>query len=253
MKKRVRLILLVLSTVLLLVPLCGCKRHEEFYLDCHIGMPSYDNETVKTLDSEDKRIIVRDKKYVYNGKHIILLRFFNETEKLRNVGLLIKYYDGEGNLIKNETKYTMRIATGEERYDICTPGIEFESYDYTVIAEDSAYLNTEDKVTLKWNGLITTEAPLASDRNKYHPVIMGRVIEYNGTDSEVSLSYTCIIFDSEGEIYTIAVTGAQRIAAHSYGSGYMPDFYVYRSEENKLTWPKELENGISVVLIPHER
>lgn len=249
MKRIIKQVTLSLCMLLLSIIFVGCSKTEVFHLDCNIGLPKYDSETVKEVEGEEKGIVVRDKKYTYQDNDIVIFSVKNETSQTLTASLVITFRDENGNKVSLTGASFNGLKSGEERYNMFSCDKPFASYDYKVIKENYTGPSIDENIKLEWNGLVETEAPLSADNGKYHPVIMGRVRELNDSDQDIDLSYTCIIFDNNGEIYTIATPGTQSIDAHSQGSARAVDFYVYRTEEDTLTWPEELQGDISVILI----
>ncbi len=208
---------------------------------------SFDEESrvyQETLSEEtpDGSFLVKQKKYSYHEKDLILLEVTNETDRNCTVTVTGSYLDKDGNVLKTETQTFEGFAAKYQTYFLFMPKINFDSFSYEIaltpyagecLAAEINILDGKRRIDMWKTG------------NTMHQLIAS--IEYqNKSDRPLTAALTCILFDKHSEIYHICMPGIKEAPA---GGTAGPSVKLYvQYTENEFVYPERLERDYVDVL-----
>jgi len=245
-----QILVLCLLTVAVLLVGCGVPHESESTLSLFISaepVESFDEESrvyQETMSEEmpDGSFLVKQKKYSYHEKDLILLDVTNETDKNYTVNIVGKYLDKDGNVLKTETQALKGFAAKYQTYFLFMPKVQFDTFTYELsltpyagecLASEIDVLDGKRRID-KWKTGKTMHQLIAS-------------IEYqNKSDRPLTAALTCIFFDKNGEIFYIGMPGIKEAPAGGI-AGPSVKLYVQYTE-NEFVYPERLERDYVDVL-----
>lgn len=78
------------------------------------------------------KLVVKEKKYDYQGNNVMILNVENQTDKNLNVTIIAKYQDASGKAIKTEIRQIEGFPANYRNYVILNPGIKFDKFSFEV-------------------------------------------------------------------------------------------------------------------------
>lgn len=207
---------------------------------------SFDEESrvyQETLSEEtpDGSFLVKQKKYSYHEKDLILLDVTNETDKNYTVSIVGSYLDKDGNVLKTETQTVEGFAAKYQTYFLFMPKINFDAFSYEIaltpyagecLAAEIDVLDGKRRIDLWKTGTM-------------HQLIAS--IEYqNKSGRPLTAALTCIFFDKNGEIFYIGMPGIKEAPAGGV-AGPSVKLYVQYTESG-FAYPERLERDYVDVL-----
>ena len=213
--------------------------------------PPVQNDPVPTTG----KLVIKDKKYDYNGANVVILNVENQTSKNLNVTIDAKYQDASGKTIKTETRVVEGFPANFKSYVILQPGIKFDKFSYEV--KTSAY---SGEALMKYISYVpTTVAKLVPLELKPEPDygmypkgeerarIEFKCIFTNSYGYDLKATRDLVFFDNKGEIYYIATygTNARASEGHYYiGKNYYDTLYSDFSFPNNLAGELTYISGV---------
>jgi len=167
----------------------------------------YDEENTVTIDGEGS-IIVKEKKYDYNGADVMILSVENQTENAYTI-LIKSCFTKEDGTRENKVQWFTGFPAGYQNYFVLQPGYRLSDYKCEIKTQLYSGDTLADRIS--WGNDLTVEAqPFTSD-------MYGNLLdEFTTTfkcylycnydfpkDSRVSLNWDFVIFDNQGGIYLI--------------------------------------------------
>lgn len=245
--------ILILYLVILALLLAGCtvtpngaESTRSLFISDE-AVESFDEESriyQETLSEEtpDGSFLVKQKKYSYHEKDLILLDVTNETDADYTVTVTGSYLDKDGNVLKTETQAFEGFAAKYQTYFLFMPKINFDSFSYEIalkpyagecLAADIDILDGKRRID-KWK-----------TGNTLHQLIAS--IEYkNNSARPLTAALTCIFFDKNGEIFYIGMPGIKEASAGGI-AGPSVKLYVQYTK-NEFVYPERLERDYVDVL-----
>ena len=187
--------------------------------------PPVQNDPVPTTG----KIVIKEKKYDYNGTNVLILNVENQTSKHLNVTIKAKFLDANGKLILPQNRYIEGFPANYRNYVIFNPGVKFDKFTYEVETSThtgSAYM----QYFTTGNSVKIVAQPSIHDSNqgKENPraelVATYRVMSsYPG-----SLYYSAhfVLFDKNGDIFWL-YTGPSSYSMGETNDGNRPEFITY--------------------------
>lgn len=223
---------------------------------------SYDNVSlVHTENSaeeggEDNGLIVKDKKYDYKDKNVVILNVKNQTDKNYSVTVKGTYLDKNGNVLKTETQSSDQYSAGYNGYFLFDQDISFEKFTYTIETKQAQGPFYAKDIVFSFNGLnewkvVNHELLAQGDRNKYPHIVAGVNIAYKGTE-QLFVKSTWVFINESGVIAGIAELNEPPLCDPDPvfdGESHLP---LYYTKEEKLVWPEEFKGTLTAVLILRE-
>ena len=207
-------------------------------------------------EGEDNGLVVKDKKYEYKGKNVVILNVKNQTNK--NYSLTVKgiYLDKNGNVLKTETQSSDQYSAGYNGYFLFDPDTSFEKFTYTLETKKAQGPFYAKDIVFSFNGLnewkvVNHELLAQGDRNKYPHIVAGVNIAYKGTE-QLFVKSTWVFINESGVIAGIAELNEPPLCDPDPvfdGESHLPLFYT---KEEKLVWPEEFKGTLTAILIIRE-
>ena len=123
--------ILIVAALLVLLSLCACEETDTDYNISNFDSESRfqveiepDNNTsqennnteASRAEIQNATFLVKDKKYVYKEKDVVLLDITNETEQNLSITITMTYFDEEGEALKTEERFFEQFAAGYQNY-----------------------------------------------------------------------------------------------------------------------------------------
>ena len=207
--------LFFITGMLLVVALCGCSKKTPPPIEIVEPFSNYDFTAEIPIDGESdqkKGFLVKQKKSSYQGNDVMILHVKNQSEKNYSISIEASYLDGNGDVIKTETKNFDGFAAGYENFFLFQPEIHFESFSFELKTEVfdgipvAQYLLTSgtngDRVRLE-----LTRSKMNMENTEefddWYTVTTAYFNVANTYDKTLSYSADFVLLDSSGEIYII--------------------------------------------------
>ncbi len=261
MKKR--LIALILATILTTSVLTACTSAPG-QGDGTQGPPidSYDTERQFPVETAEEGntvaagFTVKEKLYDFKGENVLIFHVSNESEQNYTLKLRVTYKDENGKTVGKKAQTVRGFAAGHEKYMMFRPGVEFETYTYTLEAEpfggecvdqlfNATYAYIEECVSYPM------PLPDGFDMTKKYPGLrLYMNLYFTGTKS-VKLTPTYILLDKNGEIYDIFPMGTTTVFDSPMEEPITNAVYEFAfTTENKVIWPEELKgDGVNCICV----
>lgn len=211
---------------------------------------AHGSENVSDIVNENGSFIVKDKKYTYKGKDLVILNVENQTSKNYTVTITGYYYDGNGKELKSETHSFKGFASGYTNYFLFAPDLNFENFKYTLNAVEYDGKCFAENITSSFSELREQRWPIAQitgDHFTEYPMITAHLRHHNGNDKEVSISALTVVFDKHGNIFHIEAEGIISVSPNEYASSTSTIYYELTEDE--MTWPDELNGDVKALTI----
>ena len=243
---------------LLLVALCivsfyGCGSAKELSAEPYAVSFEKISEFTPTGEENIKGgIVVRERKYTYHETDLVIFQVENTTERAYSVTISGTFYDETGEELGTDSKTFEEFASGHQRYFLFSPGFVFERFEYKVETTKHSSDCPAALLTAEFAGLREGYAP-GTNEVKTQPAVLGGVIIRNNSKAclDIGIQYL-IIFDENGEIFSISTSGtAQNIEPSGDTEGISQySFTVYQQADKIKDWPEAISDharGIIVV------
>ena len=163
--------------------------------------PPVQNDPVPTTG----KIVIKEKKYDYNGTNVLILNVENQTSKHLNVTIKAKFLDANGKLILPQNRYIEGFPANYRNYVIFNPGVKFDKFTYEVETSThtgSAYMQyftTSNSVKIVAQPSII-DSNVGRDPRAELMVTYRVMSSYNGT---LYYSANFVLFDKNGDIFWV--------------------------------------------------
>ncbi|MBQ4116428.1 MAG: S-layer homology domain-containing protein [Clostridia bacterium] len=196
------------------------------------------------------QIVVKEKKYNYDGAHVMILNVENQTETDINLTITAKFKDSKGNVLKTQTQTYEGFSGNSRNYFLFQPGIKFDSFSFETKATKFSGISYLKYIKYGTN-VDAYPVPAVDDWNgdgKGYPpgeergAVEWKYTMYNSYQQDLNILAHWVLFDKNGEIFTInsprgsMVTGSGRITYRTRMYQYFDIFY------KDFVFPEEL-NG----------
>ncbi len=257
-----RLTALILATILTTSVLTACTSAPG-QGDGTQGPPidSYDTErqfpveTAEEGNSVAAGFTVKEKLYDFKGENVLIFHVSNESEQNYTLKLRVTYKDENGKTVGKKAQTVRGFAAGHEKYMMFRPGVEFETYTYTLEADPftGECLDQLFSATYAYiDECISYPFPVTDGfvmGKKYPGLRLYMNFYFTGTKT-VDITPTYILLDKNGEIYDIFPLGRR-----TYDSPHEEPITIVVNEfafttENKVIWPEELKgDGVNCICV----
>jgi len=117
-------------------------------------------ETLKPVEPDPVpttgKLVIKDKKYEYNGANITILNIENQTSKNLNITISAKYLDASGKTIYAENRMIEGFPANYRNYAVFQPGIKFDKFTFEV--KTSSYSGTAYMKYIKCGTEVTVKS-----------------------------------------------------------------------------------------------
>lgn len=232
----------------------------------------YSENTAQTVG-----FVVKDKKYDYDGNNLVILNVENQTDKNYKITINGQYLDGNGTVLKEESKSYEGFEAGWSNYFLFLPEISFDRFTYTLEAEEydgKCYaqmlhynwrlqeiergMSPEDwskthEEQLAYESAVAngeTDVPLPTEhRSSCIDFVLGVNLD---APFELCVVLDVVILDSQGEVFVAQprcynmktdpnLVGDDNIDWKSKGIYYFTD-------SNSREWPDQLKGELTVLV-----
>lgn len=176
------------------------------------------DETATDTDSNGG-MLVKQKKYEYNGCHVMILDITNQTDKNYTITIDAQYKNVNGKVIRREKRVFEGFPAGRQSYIVLQPGIKFGGFSYTLSADvytDTCYAALVDggrniEFRTHWGHVDERGryiVPIGPDQVKYFKKeVMVNVAVDDITIlpcvEPISITGDIVVFDKDGKIISI--------------------------------------------------
>lgn len=221
----------------------GCSKYEEHKI------VSYDEESRITVENSETaqsgELIVKEKKYFFEGNDIMLLDVTNETNETCSVTVEASYLDENGAVLKTETQTFDQFYSGYQNYFIFEPKITFADFTYSVSTEayEGVCYSKNFEMTL-YEFIEDDKYPVDYDPNNRQHAILGTLRTKNTGKENIYYECRWLLLNSKGEIIRI-------ISSHSTVNAGIEDYFsvpLYYAPEEEFVYPEELKGEIQFIV-----
>ena len=156
-------------------------------------------------------VVVKEKKYNYDGAHVMILNVENQTDKSLTLTITGHFKDANGKELKSETQTFEGFSANCRNYFVFRPGIKFDSFTYEVKAAKFSGNDFLKYITYSTNVNVYAWASpddFNGDGKSFPPgeeraAVCWDYRVYNEYVQEIYTAATYVLFDKNGEIYAI--------------------------------------------------
>ncbi len=189
------------------------------------------------------KLVIKEKKYDYQGGHVMILNIENQTSKNLNVKISVKYLDANGKLILPENRYIEGFPANYQNYVILNPRIKFDKCTYEVKTENYTGPAFMQYYATGSNATVTAQ-PSIHDSNNGRDPRAELVFTYRVTCSyKGNLFYSAhfALFDTNGDLFYVNTAPTGFLMTET-DDGNRPIFLTYDNVMYKnYTLPSELK------------
>jgi hypothetical protein len=262
MKKSV---LHLLIFAIMLTSLCACGEEstsELSYTDFSDTEFSYENTSFflppdtseNTSQNESSGEVdgftVKDKKYQYKDKDLVIIEVQNDTSRNYSVTISGTYYDQKGAILKTETHSFDGFAAGYRNYFLFAPNLTFSNFSYAFSATEYSGECYAQNLSYSLSNLREERWPIyqvTGDHTTPYPMITARLRYTNKNTENVTVATLSIIIDENDQIFSIETNGTVDIPPNAYAESTLTPYYEIT--EGELSWPKALQDKLTKMVI----
>lgn len=230
---------------------------EEYNAESIVPIDEYDNETVfypdengndESGEPQNEGITLKDKKYTFEGKDLVIINARNQTSTNYEVTVTGSYLDKDGKVLKTETQTFDQFAVDYQHYFLFNPEINFEKFTYTLDVKETTATMYVNDIEFVFAGLQEAFWPIDELAEKGdltpHPLIQS-LFGYKNISEDKSLGITVegnvVLFNENNEI--VAVYGMRSLVFNT-GETQFATHPIYHTLEEELVWPDEFKGEI---------
>ena len=212
-----------------------------------------DYDSVSAVAPDDGQIsgeiTVKDKKYVFEGKDVVILDVQNSTDTDLSITINGTYLDESGNVLLTETKTFEQFYSGWQNYFLFNPKINFAKFTYTVES-----VKATEECFMK-NVAVQAGKPF-SGRNDDNAALVCDFAASNGNDFTITLGASIVLFNEKGDIVFIVhkTDPYTKNPTHPEFSASFDEwnrFFIYTDTEHaigNLELPEHLQGELTSVI-----
>ncbi len=209
--------------------------------------PPVQNDPVPTTG----KLVIKEKKYDYNGTNVMILNVENQTNKDLNITITAKFFDANGKLIVPQNRFIEGFPANYRNYVVFEPGVKFDSFTFDVKTENyngTAFMkylvcgtNLEVSAKPDWRDQM-------SDNPRSEIEFVFPLTATQKTDMDLWYVADFVVFDANGEIFWVN-SGHMSITYQKSGSNggkIRTCFYDTLYKDFKL--PENLKGNCSGII-----
>lgn len=240
------------------------------------GLDRYDSEMQFPVDSNGEAqdavyidgFVVRQRTYSLDGNGIVVLEVENQTEVNCSVTILGNYLDGDGDVVRQETKTFEGFSAGWKNYFFFRADFPFADFTYLLQAEACDGESMASQVELSWKlsrgyavapedeaRLEQAETPAdAGNTSAFRtvPAVFLDLLYTNRAEYDIEFAGEYLVIDSNGKAYTVNPFACEAKGQTEGGSKHSVIYY-WASEDGGafadyagLGYPEELRGNVTV-------
>lgn len=213
---------------------------------------SQNSSSASSDDPNTESLLVKDKKYTFEGKDLVIIDVLNESNQNLSVTINGKYLDENGNVLKSETQTFDQFSAGYQNYFLFSPEISFSSFTYTVDAKISSGPFYAKDIKCNFYGLVEYEWPDLDENEKLVrvPSLIARTNYTYLGNTKVNFLVTYVVFNSSGEVAALFGKGETLEKYTPEPDGY-DSTLIYKFDPNDWSWdwPDHLEGKLTALAI----
>lgn len=250
--KNKRFVLCLLTVALCIVSFYGCSSAKELAAEPYTVSFEKTSEFAPTgEENANGGIVVKERKYTYHETDLMILQVENTADRAYSVTVTGTFYDESGEELGTASKTFEEFASKHQRYFLFNPGFVFERFEYKVETTKHSSDCPAALLTAEFAGLRQGYAP-GTGGVKTQPTILGGAIIRNNSKVclDIGIQYL-IIFDENGEIFSISTSGTAQNIEPSGEAEVSPqyDFPAYQQTDTIKDWPEAIRNHVRGIII----
>jgi len=223
--------------------LTGCSDHDKYEIE------SYDEESRIIVENSETtlsgELIVKEKKFSFEGNDIMLLDVTNETNEACSITVNASFFDKSGAVLTTEAQTFDQFYPGYQNYFIFEPKIPFADFKYTISTEPytGACYSKNFEMTL-YEICEDERWPVDNEMKELQHAILGTVKTKNTGQENVYYECRWLLLSSEGEIVRI-------ITSHSSVNAGIEDYFsvpLYCAPHEEFVYPEELKGEVQFLV-----
>ena len=241
--------------------LSGCQTdlQDDFSFDSIDPIESYDSESIylpeenstesdvsNESNNQAEGLIIKSKKYTFEGNDIIILNVTNQTKANYIVTVRGTYLDKAGKVIKSEEQSFAQFSAGYQNNFLFNPGIAFEDFTYEIQTTPTNEPMYVDNLDIQFHKLLETEIPDFSlstqGDHTFYPTILAEFLYQCKKDVRLYVMGYWVILNSKDEIVAIVDIGTAVDSALEYQHKSL-----YFTKEGELVWPENMTGEVRAV------
>ena len=257
--KKAFILFVVIYCLIILLSGCQTDRQDEFSFYSIDPIESYDSESIylpeenstesdvsNESNNQAEGLMIKSKKYTFEGNDIIILNVTNQTKANYIVTVRGTYLDKAGKVIKSEEQSFDQFSAGYQNNFLFNPGIAFEDFAYEIQTTPTNEPMYVDNLDIQFHRLFETEAPDFSlamqGDDTFYPIIMAEFMYQCKTDVQLHVTGYWIILNDRDEIISIEIIGAAIDSRLAYKHKTL-----YYTTEDELVWPENMTGEVRAV------
>ena len=239
----------------------GCSVDEEFEFSFNSSDPidSYDTQSVYVPEDNSSEsgdngesnasaegLMVKSKRYTFEGNDIIILNVTNQTKTNYIVTVQGTYLDKSGQIIKTEEQSFDQFSADYQNNFLFNPGIAFDDFSYEIQTTPTNEPMHVENLNIQFHKLFETEVPdfslSAQGDHTFYPTIVAEFLYQCKKDIRLYVMGYWIVLNSKDEIVAIVDMGTDVDSALE--CQHEPLYFI---KEGDLVWPENMTGEIRAV------
>ncbi|MBQ3003292.1 MAG: hypothetical protein IJD82_06140 [Clostridia bacterium] len=221
----------------------GCAKYEEHTI------VSFDDQSRITVENSETalsgELIVKEKKFSFEGNDIMLLDVTNETSKTYSVTINASFLDKNGTVLTTETQTFEQFYSGYQNYFIFEPQLTFDDFAYTVSTEVYEGVCYSKSFEMNLYELCEDERwPVDNQMKDLQHAILATVMTKNTGNQNIYYECRWLLLNVQGEVIRI-------LTSHSDVNAGAEDYFsvpLYCAPEDEFVYPQELKGEIQFIV-----
>ena len=151
------------------------------------------------------KLVVKEKKYDYNGANVMILNVENQTSKNLNVTFKATFYDASGKAIMKQNRMIEGFPANYRNYVVFEPGLKFDKFTYDVETETYTDETFVQHLSMKLldvyaNGNLLD---IGDNKNRIRASVFMDTMFYYNSKTVIDITSDIVLFDTAGNIFLI--------------------------------------------------
>jgi len=151
------------------------------------------------------KLVIKEKKYDYNGANVMILNVENQSSKDLNVTIKARYLDASGKTLYAENRMIEGFPANYQNYVVLQPGIKFDKFTYDVETETYTDETFVQHLSMKLldvyaNGNLLD---IGDNKNRIRASVFMDTMFYYNSKTVIDITSDIVLFDTAGNIFLI--------------------------------------------------